>query len=130
MSGAIYKGVLIEQSVSDATKILPYAKVVDERTAELESESFRGNMKLINIEVAKEQLWQVLQGVAETIQAPGWYFHLVGEGRIYVVMPKAIFFADGADDEVFTSIIGYASTNCGIHRDQLNLPGLFSDPYA
>ena len=85
---------------------------------------------LLHIEVTTDRLWDVLRAVAETIRQPGWYFHLVGEGRIYVVMPHAIFFADGADDIAFDSIIAYGMKQCGIHPEQLEIKGLLANPYG
>ena len=125
----IYRGVLIEQSVSNVEAILADAKVVGSRSTSLESESERGEMRFLNLEVKKDKLWDVLRHVAETIEHPNWYFHLVGEGRMYVVLSSVIFFADEGDEGALESIRNYAISQ-GIHRDQLSLKGLFTNPYA
>jgi hypothetical protein len=130
LSKVIYKGVLIEQSVSNPKEILRHAKVVGERTTGLESESARGKMRFLNVEVAEDHLWDVLKQVAEGIKQPGWYFHLVGEERMYVVMPQVIFFADGPGDKILADIVEYGTSQCGIHPEQLEIKGLFVNPYG
>ena len=124
---AVFKGVLIAQSVNDPKRILRNAKVVDTRTTTLEAEDFRGRMLFYCVEVAQEKLWPVLREVAETIKTGGWYFHLVGNGRIYIVMSRAVLFADNDDElkEIERFVISR-----GTHPAQVNLKVLLKDPYA
>jgi hypothetical protein len=124
-----YRGILIEQSVDGPASILRYARVVGERAALLESEEFRGSMGFIKVEVDESSLWTVLRAMAEAIKSPGWYFHLVGKGRLHVVMPAAILFADEGDEAQLNAIVRYASGQ-GIHPEQLHLAKLFIDPFA
>jgi hypothetical protein len=123
-----YRGVLIEQSVTELQAILQHTKVVGERPALLESEDSRGTMRFLNVEVSEADLWTVLRDVAASIQKPGWYFHLVGDRRMYVVLPYTILFADEGDQEQLSAIIEYAVAQ-GIHRHQLDLANLFIAPY-
>lgn len=125
---AVYKGVLIDQSVSNPDAILKLSKVISSRDTTLEGESFRGKVTFHNLEVAEDNLWPVLEQVAATIKSRGWYFHLVDDERLYIVMPRAILFASNNDDEL-QAIIDY-TTGQGIHPEQLNLKQLFADPYA
>ncbi|MCA9329267.1 hypothetical protein KDA11_01350 [Candidatus Saccharibacteria bacterium] len=124
----IYKGVLIDQSVADPKAILDCTEVVSSRVTTLEGESFRGEVTFHNIEVSEDDLWGVLGKVAEDIKAPGWYFHLVDGQTLYIVLPRAILFAENNGDEL-NMIVEYAESQ-GIHPDQLNLKQLFENPYA
>jgi hypothetical protein len=128
-SVVIYKGILIELSVDDTAPVLAHARVVGERAALLEDEDFRGTMRFIEVEVDEASLWTVLRTVAESIRSPGWFFHLVGQGRLYVVMPAAVLFANEGDEARLNAIVRYASS-LGIHPEQLNLAKLFTDPFA
>lgn len=125
---AIYKGVLIDQSVSDPREILDLTNVTSSRTTKLEGEAFRGEVTFHNIEVDEKDLWTVLDNVASSIKKPGWYFHLVNKDRLYIVMPHAVLFANHSDVQL-KAIVDYA-VGQGIHPDQLNLKQLFNDPYA
>lgn len=123
-----FKGILIDQSVPDPTSVLDIVKVISKRETSLESESFRGKVLFYNLEVTSNNLWLILNYVAENINSPGWYFHLVNKDRLYIVMPKTILFA-GNNEAELKNIIDYAS-NHGIHPDQLNLKKLFDNPFA
>lgn len=125
----MYRGILIEQSVDDTETVLRYARVVGERAALLESEDFRGSMRFIEVQVDESSLWTVLRTVAESIKSPGWFFHLVGAGRLYVVLPAAVLFANEGDEARLNAIVSFAA-GLGIHPEQLNLAKLFADPYA
>jgi len=124
----VYKGVLIDQSVTEPESILKLATVTGSRATTLEGESFRGKVTFHNLEVSQDNLWQVLEQVATTIKKPGWYFHLVGEGRLYIIMPQVILFSSNNDNELKT-VVHYAVSQ-GIHPEQLNLKQLFDNPYA
>jgi len=124
-----YRGILIEQSVDDTAPVLRHASVLGESAALLESEDFRGTMRFIRVEVDESALWTVLKTVAETIKSPGWYFHLVGQHRLYIALPAAVFFANEGDERQLNEIVRYAST-LGIHPEQLDLGKLFADPFA
>lgn len=119
---------MISESVEDPERILAEVKTVSVRETTLEGESYRGRVTFYNIEVDNDKLWTVLEGVAAEIRSPGWYFHLVGEGRLYIVLPRVIMFAQNKDTEM-AAIIEYAK-NQGIHPEQLSLGRLFEDPYA
>lgn len=123
-----FKGILIDQSVSMPENILKNVELISTREATLEGESFRGNVLFHCIEVASDNLWLVLHGVAETIKEPGWYFHLVNEETLYIVLPKAIFSATNTAEDL-KRISDYA-LSLGIHPDQLNLKQLFDNPFA
>ena len=124
----VFKGILIDQSVTQPEIILKKVDVVNTRETTLEGESIRGTVLFHSIEVAKDQVWDVLNKVAETIKSPGWYFHLVNASRLYIVMPKAILIS-GNDDNELRNIVDYAQSH-GIHPDQLNLKQLFESPYS
>lgn len=124
----LFKGVLIDQSVFEPEKVLAKAKVISSRETSLEGENFRGKVLFHNIEVSTDKLWQVLSLMAETIKSPGWYFHLINEERLYIVLPKVILIA-GNDEAELKNIVEYAK-NYGIHPDQLNLKQLFDNPFA
>ncbi len=123
-----YKGVLISQSVVNPENILKLVNVISSRDTTLEGESFRGKVKFHNLEVSEDNLWPVLERVADSIKSPGWYFHLVNEERLYIVMSQAILFAS-EDNKELQAIVDYAASH-GIHPDQLNLKQLFANPYA
>lgn len=124
----LYKGILIDQSVSDPKIVLKFTNVVGKREAKLEGESFRGKVLFYNIEVSADNLWPVLSQVAESIKSPGWYFHLVNDNKLYIAMPNVVLIADNNEAEL-QGIVDYAS-NHGIHPDQLNLKQLFDNPFA
>lgn len=123
-----FKGILIDQSVSDPRAILENANIISSRRTSLEGEGFRGTVLFYNIEVSEDSLFTVLDMVSETIKNPGWYFHLVNSEKLYVVMPNVIFSAGNNDAELNT-IVDYAKSH-GIHPDQLNLKQLFDNPFA
>ncbi|MCA9343162.1 hypothetical protein KC950_04095 [Candidatus Saccharibacteria bacterium] len=123
-----YKGILIDESVEDSDSILSEVKIEGQRITSLEGELFRGDVTFFNIVVDESNLWNVLELVAKAIKSPGWYFHLVGNGTLYVVLPGAILFARKNETEV-NRIIKVAK-NQGIHSEQLNLIQLFDNPYA
>jgi hypothetical protein len=125
----MYRGILIDRSVEDVDLILSSVQIVGEQKGALESEAFRGDVRFISIEVDEAALWVVLKAVAESLKAPGWFFHVVGGSRLYVVLPRVIFFADEGKTEEIDKIVQYAVSQ-GIHRDQLNLAKHFSDPFA
>lgn len=126
-----YRGVLIEESVHDPHRILSVATVVSRRTHTLEQEAFRGTLTFVNIEVSAEALWPALNATAEELKdSGGWYFHLVGDGRLYVVFPRAILLAREAHaQEEIGNIIDFG-LRWKIHPDQLDLRKLFSNPYV
>ncbi len=124
----LFKGILIDQSVSNPENVLKYAKVISKRETTLEGESFRGKVLFYDIEVTDNNLQSVLKEVAETIKSPGWYFHLVNKDLLYIVMPKKILKATNNEAEL-KDIIEYATSH-GIHPEQLNLKQLFNDPFA
>lgn len=124
----LFKGILIDQSVLEPEKILEKVKIVGSREASLEGENFRGKVLFHTIEVSANNLWRTLRVAAETLKSPGWYFHLVSEERLYVVMPNVIFIVSN-DEAELKNIIEYAEDH-GIHPDQLNLKQLFDNPFA
>lgn len=119
---------MIDQSVSDPEIVLKFTNIVGKRETTLEGESFRGKVLFYSIEVSAEYLWPVLSQVAESIKSPGWYFHLINDNKLYIVMPKAVLIASNNSAEL-RNIIDYASHH-GIHPDQLNLKQLFDNPFA
>jgi len=124
----MYRGVLIDESVTNPKNILELAEVVSFRETTLESENFRGKVLFHNIKVKDQNLWPILNLVMNTILEPGWYFHLVDEEILYVVMPGAILSA-GNNENQLLNIFEYA-VHHGIHPDQLNLKKLFANPFA
>lgn len=123
-----YRGILIDQSVEDPDEILLHTTVSGKRETTLEGESFRGKVLFYNLEVEEEHLQTVLRLVADQLKSPGWYFHLVGNELLYVIMPHKVMSAHNNEVEL-KEIVDYA-TDHGIHRDQLNLKQLFTNPFA
>lgn len=124
----MFRGVLIDQSVPDAGKILKLAEVVSFRETNLEGENFRGKVLFHNIKVEEKNLWPILGLVMETILSPGWYFHLVSNDKLYVILPNIVMSAKNNNDELL-NIFEYA-VHHGIHPDQLDLKKLFANPFA
>lgn len=119
---------MIDQSVPRPEVILKLTEVVSYRETTLESESFRGKVLFHNIKVSDKNLWHVLYEVMQSIKSPGWFFHLVSDDLLYIVMPNAILTSTN-DEKELMNIFDYAIHH-GIHPKQLDLKKLFSNPFS
>lgn len=125
----LYKGILIDQSVDSSESILALCHRVSDRHTTLEAEEERGDVQFIHVEVDEHNIWPVLECVAESLKSPGWYFHLVGNGKLYVVYPGVVFTAHEGNDQELEQMITFG-ISIGIHPDQLDLGKLYENPYA
>ena len=125
----MYQGILIDCSVEDPQSVLAVVRILGEQRGVLESEASRGDVRFISIDVDEAKLWVVREAVARSLRSPGWFFHLVGKGCLYVVLPNVIFMADEGKVGQIQRIVQYAISQ-GIHPDQLNLARHFADPFA
>ncbi len=126
-SKSVWRGVLIEESLEDKG-IMDNVRIVGMRTSLLESEEYKGVFHFHNLEVPSEQLDAVLNEMSRAIKA-AWYFHLVGGDVMKVVFKDKIFTLKKGDSATLASIQRYGQAH-GVHPDQLQLEGLFDNPYG
>lgn len=123
----IWKGVLIEESLSDLS-ILPKLNIVSIRTTTLENEASRGKFHFHSVEVSPNNLEEVVKFITTNIK-DGWYFHLVNKEEMIVMFYNKVFNMHKNNQEEIELARNYA-LSIGILREQLNLEKLFGNPFA
>lgn len=127
MKTNIWKGVLIAESL-DNLPLPSSIKIVNTKTASLEKEEDRGIFNFHNIEVANNDLNEVVNFISIHIH-DNWYFHLVKDGEIIVVFHNKIFRAYKEDPKKIEKIREYGISQ-SILKEQLEFEWLIDHPYG
>lgn len=123
----IWKGVLIEESLSDLS-VLPNLNIISTRTTSLENEANRREFHFHSLEVSPNNLDEVVEFITSNIK-DGWYFHLVNKEEMIVIFHNKVFNIHKNNQEEIDSARNYA-LSIGILREQLDLEKLFDNPFA
>ena len=122
----VWKGVIIEESLEDAT-LLDMVVEVGYSESLLEGEDEKGEMHFHEFELQDDKKDKFVYA-AKNLVKQGWYLHICKEKTMIVIFNNKVFEFGEDETDKLEEARNYG-LSIGIIRDQMPFENLIKDPY-